>query len=693
MSIARTRRSRSVPLTAAALATALALPAGALETDFADRWVSPGDRIELRFDPAEAEGAFGLRVLVGGDDYSGLASLSAPGVLELEGVAIGLPSGNSTVVVYAETTSGWRELGRAPIRVRTRAGFEESSITPRLALTNQSQWAEGHSGDARRPARPTYHDLAGNFRLESSHTRNALELDTRFSLVGNSVRSQALRFGQRGNDAPKVDLADWRVELGLGETELSAGHLRVGTHPLLVNSLSSRGVDVSRPVGERVDLHAAAVAGRQSTGFQRLLGVGFDDNRVMLATVGIEPLERHPDALRLELSWMDAERPSQPGFNIGEVTDTERSRGAGLRLSARTPGGRLSGEFGWARSRYVNPEDPLLSQGSTLVPVVEETNAAWQASARATLLQNREIGGRRANATLNLAFERIDPMYRSLGAFVQPDRQQFNATLATQLDSYSLQLRYSEQEDNLDNVPTVLKTRTRNTGIDFNWPLGSLRSNPETGRSLWPNLSLRAGRVHQYAANEPIPAFSEFDSASHLPDQVTLQAGMQANWSIGPASLGYSLNFSDQDNRQPGREQADFQSLNHGINVSWNIIDGLSTTLGLSRARNAEREREIARYTDSLNAGVNWRINSAMALAVNWQGGRNHDSLDQAEARNRSLNANLSGSLDLPLPGRRVPAQLFVSYSRQSSSNLNRVFDFASDQSLWTLNSGLSFEF
>lgn len=693
MSRTRTPHHRPLAGLSAAIALALAPAAKGLETDFSDRWISPDERIELRFDPAQAEGAFGLRVLIGGNDYSGLAQLSGPGVLDIEAGAIGLPSGNSTLVLYAETTDGWRELGRSAIRVRTRAGFEESSITPRLAMTNQSQWAEGTAGDARPPPRPTFHDMAGNFRLETRHTRNAVELASRFSLVGNSVRTQALRFGQRGNDAPKVDLADWRVDLGIGDTEFSAGHLRVGTHPLLINSLSSRGVDMNQPLGERVDLHAAAVAGRQSTGFERLLGVDFDDNRVMLATLGVSPLQQHPDSLRLEFSWMDAERPSRPGFSIGEVADSERSRGAGLRLRARSPGGRVSGEIGWARSRYVNPEDPLLSQGDTLVPVVEESNAAWQASTRLALLQNRQLGGRRANATLNLAFERVDPMYRSLGAFVQPDRQQFSATLATQLDSYSLQFRYSEQEDNLDDIPTVLKTRTRNSGVDFNWPLGSLRSNPETGRSLWPNLSLRLGRTHQYAANEPIPAFSEFDSPSHLPDQVTLQAGVQANWSVGPASVGYSLNFSDQDNRQPGRELADFQSLNHGINVSWNVIDGVSTTVGLSRARNAERERAIARYTDSLNAGVNWRINSRMALSVNWQGGRNHDSLDQAEARNRSLNANLSGGLDLPFPGRRIPAQLFASYSRQSASNLNRIFGFASDQSLWTLNSGLSFEF
>lgn len=699
LSLSQQRANRALRcLLAGSVAALLAAPglpqAAIVESSFADGWVSSGERLEIQLDDRSEVLGARLRVLIGADDYSGLTTLAAPGLLHVETSIVGLPAGQSELVVYREALDGWREVGRQTLRVRSRAGFEESETSPRLSLTNKSQWREGHRDQAPPPARATYHDLAGNFSLQTRHTRGELELTSRVQVVGSSVRQEALRFGQRFDDAPKVDLAEYLLSLRHRDSAFELGHLSVGNHPLLVSYLSSRGMAFSQRVGPRVDFRAAAVAGQQVTGYSRLLGVDFDDNQVTLASLGFSPLESRPDALRLEFSWMDAERPSQSGFNIGQVTDAERSRGLGLRLSAQTPGRRVGGELAWARSRYVNPDDPLLSFGQALVPVVEESNGAWSASTRIALLQNHRIGeNRSANVSLNASFQRVDPLYRSLGAFVQPDLQQLTVSLSGQLGSYSLQLRHSDQQDNLDRIPTVLKTRTRGTTADFSWPLGSLRANPATGRSLWPNLGLRAGRVHQFAANVPVPEFSEFDSPSHLPDQVTLQYGLQANWSLGRASLGYALNFTDQDNRQPGRELADFKSLNHGVNMSWMLGSALSLNVGVSRARNAELERGIARYSDSLNAGMNWRISQRMALATAWQGGRNHDSLAQAEARNRSLNATLSGNVDLPLPGRRVPAQLFVAYSRQSSSSENRIFNFDSRFGTWTLNSGLSFAF
>ncbi len=692
------RHASRVPALAAGVAALLAgaapLQASILETNFADRWVDSAERLEIRLDDRPELLSARLRVLIGPNDYSGLATLAGPGLLHVDTSIARLPAGNTEVVVYSEGQSGWQEVGRAALRVRTRAGFEESEFSPRLSMTNKSQWLEGHRDQAPAPQRATYHDLAGNFSLQSRHTRGNLELSSRAQVIGSSVRQEALRFGQRFDAAPKVDLADFLVSLRNQNTAFELGQLSVGNHPLLVSYLSSRGFEVSQRAGSRLDFRAAAVAGQQVTGYSRLLGVDFDENQVTLATLGFSPLNNQPDGLRLELSWMDAERPSQSGFNIGQVTDAERSRGLGLRLAAQTPGRRVGGEIAWARSRYVNPEDPLLSFGQALVPVIEESNSAWMATTRIALLQNRRVGDNQyANVSLNANFQRVDPLYRSLGAFVQPDLQQLAVALSGQLGSYSLQLRHSDQEDNLDDIPTVLKTRTRGTTADFSWPLGSLRANPATGRSLWPNLTLRAGRIHQFAANEPISEFSEFNSPSHLPDQVTSQYGLQANWSLGRASLGYAVNFTDQDNRQPGREQADFKSLNHGVNVSWTVGSALSLNLGISRARNAEIERDLARYSDSLNAGLNWRINQRLAFAAAWQGGRNHDSLAQAEGRNRSLNATLSGNVELPMPGRRIPAQLFVAYSRQSSSNENRIFDFDSRFGTWTLNSGLSFTF
>lgn len=671
--------------------TAVAAVSGA---QFADRWIDPGEALELRFDdPALHEAP--LRVLIGRDDYSGVTRWAAPGVLLIDTSVAGLAAGTLQMVVYHESAEGWRELGRFPLRVRTRAGFEEAEVSPRLDLSNKSQWNEGRRGDTPPPPRSTYHDLAGSLQLETRHTRASMQLDSRFRFVGSSVQREALRFGQLRDDAPKIDLSDFLLGMTVGAgTKFELGHLSVGDHPLLIQHLSSRGVQASGSLGQRFDYRGSAVAGQQVTGYNRLLGADFDGNTITTGTIGFNPLLGQPQALRLELAVMDAERPSQAGFNIGEVTDAEKSRGIGLVLKTRTPGGRVGAEVAWALSRYDNPEDPLLSFGQPLVPVIRETNAAWQAALQASLLRDRPIGTERhANLDLQLNYQRVDPLYRSLGAFVQPDLQQFGATLSGRLGLYTLQLRFAEQEDNLDRIPTVLKTRTRSTGADLGWPLGALRAEATDGRSAWPNLSLRTQRIHQFAANVPDPIASEFNSPSHLPDQVTTQYGLQASWSLPRGSLGYSLSFSDQDNRQPGRERADFQSLNHGLNLGWSPWPSLSLNVGLMRGRNGDREQALARYNDSISAGINWRLGERSTLNLNWQQGRNHDSLAQAEARNESFNGQLASQVNLPMGPRRVPAQFFVAYSRQASTQLNRLFGFDNEFGTWSINSGLSFSF
>lgn len=693
----RGRRHGQALAIAVALAIGLGSRAGlaaSIEADFSGRWVDPHETLEVRLaDPARLSGA-ALRVMVGADDYSGVSRLTEGGSLVIDPRVAGLPSGLTELVIYTDHAQGWQELGRLPLRVRTPAGFEEVEVSSRTDLTNKSQWSEGRSGQSPPPQRSTFHDLAGNYEWQSRLTRDQLELRSRFQLVGSSVRQEALRFGALQNDAPKVDLSSYELGLRVGESAaLAMGHLSVGNHPLLVNYLSSRGLEASGRLGPRLDYRAAAVAGQQVTGYNRLIGADFDDNTIYLGSVGFAPIHGRPDAMRVELAFLDAERPSQPGFNIGEVTDSEKSRGIGVLLKGRTPGGRIGGEISWARSRYVNPEDPLLSFGQSVVSVEEETNQAMQASLQFGLLQNRQLGDHQASLHLHLNYQQTDPLYRSLGAFVQPDLEQFSAVLSGQLGLTSLQLRYAEQEDNLDRIPTILKTRTRSSGLDLNWPLGALRAGPAGERSWWPDLGLRVARTHQFAGNNPEPLSSEFNSPSHLPDQVTVQYGLQASWPLPRGSVAYSLSFSDQDNRQPGREDADFQSLNHGLNLSWSISQALSLNTGLSRSRNAERERDIARYVDSANAALNWRPWDRLAISVNWQQGLNSDSLDEAEGRNKSLGINLAGNVDLPLGARRVPAQLFVSYARQTSTSINRVFGFDNEFGTWSLNSGLSFSF
>jgi hypothetical protein len=667
----------------------------AAESNFADRWVGDREDLQLGLERDEALQTKPLRVLIGTTDVTGLISVTGPGQLLIRTSLIGLPRGESDVVVYLEGRGGaWTEHARLPLKVRGAAGFDRNEFRPRVQLTGKSQLDENTSGASPPPERSTYQDFAQNLGFDSSHQRGGFTLRTRFNAIGSSVRSEALRFGVLGEDAPKLDLADYLVEVEHTGWVLGLGHVSAGQHPLLVNGLASRGLQLRRSfAGGRFDLSAASVNGQSIVGYNNLFGINYDDdNYVTTSQLGFEALPGRPGALRLELSWMDATRASLPGFDIGEVPDAERSHGLGATLYLSTPQGRVNGSASFARSEYTNPRDPFLAEGDELIPVREEMEAARELQLNFALLQNAAwLGMQGVNANLNLRHQRIDPLYGSLGAFVRPDTLRNELGLGLKLGQVYLQGRAGASEDNLDDIPTILKTVTRDHGLDATLPLAALFGADTAPSIWWPSVTLSAGRVQQYAGNMPPPDESDFNSASHLPDQVTETFGTTLNWNLKSFGIGYSVAYSKQDNRQPGREFADFDNLNHGLSLSWQPGTRFFLSANLGAAANGDRENALDRYTDSASLSVNANLSERITLIGSYNIARNHDSQANAEDRMRSLNAALSGSFELPVGGwRRLPMQVFVSFSRQQGESVNRLFGFTSDMGAWTLNSGFN---
>ena len=91
-----------------------------------------------------------LAVIVGTQDLTPLFAVKDD-KLVFRGNGFRLPSGNSDVKVFLVGTNGWNELGRFPLRVRTRAGFETASLDPGLTINNKGQVAERHTGSDSAP--------------------------------------------------------------------------------------------------------------------------------------------------------------------------------------------------------------------------------------------------------------------------------------------------------------------------------------------------------------------------------------------------------------------------------------------------------------------------------------------------------------------------------------------------------------
>jgi hypothetical protein len=50
-----------------------------------------------------------------------------------------------------------------------------------------------------------------------------------------------------------------------------------------------------------------------------------------------------------------------------------------------------------------------------------------------------------------------------------------------------------------------------------------------------------------------------------VPDQVSRNQNLTAEWQLRNSRFGYRFNRSYQDNRQTGRENADLRNLTHGL--------------------------------------------------------------------------------------------------------------------------------
>lgn len=666
-----------------------ALPALVVESGLpADGWVAADRPLVLRLDRPLVPGER-LAIFVGTTDYTQLFRPSNDG-RELTYVpsTVRLRAGEHELIVYRIDDRGsWEELTRYPVRVRGALGLETLSISPVLDLSVEGQLAEGHDPQAAAPSRDTYQDVTGQISLAAEGGRGDFRSSVRAAALGVSHRPTALRFGELQEDAPKWDLSNYLLEVGSGRYVMSQGHVSVGAQRHLISGFSSRGMVLSSRPSDRMELSLGAVNGSSLVGWDNPFGLGDDDHRILSGTLGLEVLER-PGGLRVELSGMDGSILPISGFNQGAVNDAEESRGFGAVLQAADPGGRVRVEAGYARSTFVNPPDPTLAQDDALVPVDQETRNARYLEASATVIPELRLSGTRtANLSLGWRHERVDPLYRSLGAYAGADRLDNHLEAQAQIARIDVRASYGRSEDNLEDVPSILKTKTRRTGLTISLPLPTLFGERlDDGSPFLPQLSWNFDRTHQFGTG--IPVNGGFD-ASHVPDQASLNHTATASWTLTQAvSLGYRMNRSHQDNRQPGRENADLTAWAHGLTAGIRPLSTLSVDLSfdLELAEN----HEIDETEDTWRAGMrtNWLPfdRSTLGFSVSRTVTRNdagtrHRAGTQIDAQWASFVPGLSS----------LGGNYFLRYARAVGEARDDLFDFDDRRETWTFSSGLSF--
>ena len=659
--------------------------------DFAnDAWVEGNQPIGLRLSRPLDLRTERLAVIVGSTDLSALFTVT-PTVARYAANTLRLPSGETELIAYIVSPGQpWKEVARIPLRVRTRAGFYKSDLKPALTLTTSGQIAPERNGDGTR--RAPYSGVTFNPAFTTALTNENGSLEVQSNFLAVTKQSQALRFGAQGDRAPKFDLSDYLIKGARGPLSGSLGHVSFGASRHLINNVASRGVTGAVTIAKTAELAVGLLNGTSIVGWDNPIGLASDNHRVIGASLKVDALRSRPGSMLFDFAFLNGEQLPKTGFNNGEINDRERNRGGAFHLAAKLPGDRIVLDAGYTISRFENPFDPTLAQGElSLVAVRPETKAARFADLTLALLQNASLSKSvKVNLAATLRHERVDPLYRSLGAQVQANVLQNVLEMNGGIGPLALQASYARAEDNLDDVPSILKTFTHVTSINAVLPVGSVFSASKP--SMWlPQITWALGRTHQFAND--VPANSDF-TETHAPDQISNNQSIDAQWSIGKWKAGYRYNISDQDNRQPGREKADLGALSHNLGAGVSLFSWIdvNTTYSFEGAKNHELLQKNATRRFGANVDLRPTRNIGVSSVFSRTWARDYPLTSDADTDDLSVEVSQNFRL-LRARAERPSGRIFLRYQRQSSSATPFIDSLAQDavsRRLWALNSGVS---
>jgi hypothetical protein len=646
------------------------------------KWATARQAIELRIAGEPLPSASRIAVVLGSTDLSALFRPTGD-TLRYQSQLLPLPPGEHQLAVYViGADKQWTELARFPLRVLTPSGYEQADVLPRLTFNLKGQVAEGHAAVADAPPRADYQDLVVNTGLQTVHRGHAYAVKSQANLLATSNRQEALRFGELASTAPKFDLADYQIGAerhGLGVT---LGHQTFGQQRHLASAFGSRGVGAAAHVGDRATLSFVALNGNSIVGWTNALGIARSDNRMLGGSLAMDIVPGRPGLVQVEGTLLDGSVLPRAGFNQGVINDAEESEGSAVRLIVGDPARRVHVEAGLSRSRSDLRQDSLLSQGVQLVGVIRAARNARYVDATYNVLRGVRISrSATANLALTVKHERVDPLYRTVATPVRADVEEDGVGIQGEIGVVAVRGNIAKTRDNLARIPSILTTRTQMQTGSVAVPLVALFSS-----ATWlPLVSYDLAQTTQ--AGQGVPVNSEF-VATHVPNQRSANHSLGIQWQRTGWSAGYRLNLTHQDNRQPGREKADFATSVHNVSLAaMGTRADVSLDFGLDGATNEELSQRTA--TRRAGSVIDWRLTSALTIT----GAYSYTGLTMADTtRQRVSDGRLEVAQRLPLvrlSARSSPGQLFVRFSRHDET-LSAPLTAAIDRHTWYVSTGLT---
>lgn len=573
-------------------------------------------------------------------------------------------------------------------------GFEKLDFVPAMTVTVVSQAFQSSFPEANRPARPTFTDANMTASFKTEMVRGFFNSQQQFDFVGVSFQEQALRFGELQNRAPQVDLSSYLLQMQIGKAKYLLGHTSYGTLRHLINGHSSRGMTFSIPITSRLEFSLAAMNGTTIVGYDNFFGLDKRRHQLFSGMLGFEILAKRPGGLRLETGVMEGWLEPVTDFTQGEVNDAERSRGYGIRLIATNPSQRFRFEGGYTRSQFFNPADVLLDQGQNTVPSEALWRNAYFIEAAVDILKEVTVTKtKKANLTFAIKTELVDPLFKSLGASSQADKLSYDYSINGSIGEITAQYGHQRFEDNLADVPSILKSLTRGNAFNLSVPLATLFGNPEKPSPLWPRASYTYGRTYQFGAAIPVNGGFEVDLSS-IPDQIGTNHAVTSDWQINKWRFQYRINQSFQNNRQKGSELNDLSNLANGVTVGVSPTAKLDLNFDFNIDSAFDKQSAATNRTQRVAPNFNWRITEKSVVAANVSFTLAGDAAETKRNQNAEFDIQFSQQFGFEKDRfRKFSGQFSIRYANQYARTRDFLLNLNDLTRNQTLNMQVSFTF
>jgi hypothetical protein len=574
-------------------------------------------------------------------------------------------------------------------------GFEKLAYVPSLTLAVKTQPAQFNFPAATRPSeRATFTDGTLQFSLRNEMKRDWLGSESNFDFAGSTFQSEALRFSTLGEKAPQVDLSSYLVQLKLGRAKMAIGHTSAGTSRHLINSFASRGITFNVPLTKRFDFGVAVLNGTNIVGYGNFFGVSKDKHQLQTATFGVELAPKRPGGVRLEFSGINAYIQALNSVSQGSVNDVERSKGGSVRLIASDKSGRFKFDGGFTRSQYRNPADPLLYQGTKTVAVPFLTRNAHYFDVSYDAVKGWKVTqSKQLNLSLALRHERVDPLYKSLGASAEADKQQNDFQLTGSIGEISFQAGHGRFNDNLRHVASILQSLTRAQQYSIALPAAALWGGTSNSSKYLPRLSYSCSVTHQFGKAIPVNGGFATDPGS-VPDQVATNQNFSAEWQFQKITFGYSYNRSFADNRQPARTNSDFRNQTNGVRAGFNPTSKLSLNFELTRDSANDLGSEKLARTWRIGPTLSWTLSKHLSWTASLSNTIAGDRAQTNGGRNTEFDTQFSYRVGLDRGElKKVQTQMFVRYADRYARSRDTTFSTFTLTRTRIVNAGVNLTF